>query len=328
VQAQFTTFIVEPFVEKKIGTGGKRWGILLDGLDELRGEDAQCNIIRLIGAFAREHPDVPLVWIIASRPESRISNTFDDPEVRRSCWMEYIPIDSTEACDDVDRFLRSSFNTIQKNFRQSAPSDWPSDTDFLKLTVAASGLFVYAEVVMQFIGDADHADPVSRFEVLLSVIDRSNAVPTQENPFVHLDALYHEIISSVPSAQWSTAKQLLCLAIHDDWFPSYGFYSPRNFKSLRGMSILLNLSRHTTYACLTKFRSTLKIPDWETAHKERLMILHASFADYLKEPNRSGNFHVGNPEAIEEGVELNLLEIWNECSGDDITTSMYDLSSS
>jgi hypothetical protein len=175
---------------------------------------------------------------------------------------------------------------------------------------------------MQFIRDAGHADPVSRLGVLLSVIDRSNAVPTQENPFVHLDALYHEIISSIQSAQWPTAKQLLCLTIHDDWFPSYRLLSPRNFRSLRGMSILLNLSRHATYACLTKFRSTLKIPDWKTAHKERLMILHASFADYLKDRSRSGNFHVGNPG---EGLELKLLEIWNKCSGDDIAAGMYDL---
>jgi hypothetical protein len=61
LQAQFTAFIVEPFVEKKIGGGSRRWGILLDGLDELKGEDAQCEIIHLITTFAHEHPDVPLV---------------------------------------------------------------------------------------------------------------------------------------------------------------------------------------------------------------------------------------------------------------------------
>jgi hypothetical protein len=55
------------------------------------------------------------------------------------------------------------------------------------------------------------------------------------------------------------------------------------------------------------------------------MFFHASFADYLKDPSRSGDFHVGNPEAIEEGMELKLLEIWNESSGDDIATGMYSL---
>ncbi|XP_006457027.1 hypothetical protein AGABI2DRAFT_122901 [Agaricus bisporus var. bisporus H97] len=48
IQAQFTTFIVEPFMVKQLGAGDKRWGILLDGLDELRGTDEQCEIIQLI----------------------------------------------------------------------------------------------------------------------------------------------------------------------------------------------------------------------------------------------------------------------------------------
>jgi hypothetical protein len=59
MEVQFATFIVEPFAERKIGAGGKRWGILLDGLDELRGDDAQCNTIQLINTFVRDHGDVP-----------------------------------------------------------------------------------------------------------------------------------------------------------------------------------------------------------------------------------------------------------------------------
>jgi hypothetical protein len=105
MQAQFTTFIVELFMEKNIGVDGKQWGILLDGLDELRGEHAQGGIIQLISAFAHEHPDAPLVWIIASCSESRISNTFDDPEVCCRSWIKYVPIDSTKACNNVDHFL-------------------------------------------------------------------------------------------------------------------------------------------------------------------------------------------------------------------------------
>ncbi|KAF7771818.1 hypothetical protein Agabi119p4_6129 [Agaricus bisporus var. burnettii] len=120
LQAQFTTFIIEPFTVKKLGAGGKRWGILLDGLDELRGIDEQCEIIHLISSFAHEHPNAPLAWKIASRPESRISHTFEDKEVRH----------------------------------------------------------IYAEVAMQFIRDPHHTDPVARFEVLLSVINRSNTVPS------------------------------------------------------------------------------------------------------------------------------------------------------
>jgi hypothetical protein len=320
MQTQFTAFIFEPFVEKKIGAGGRRWGILLDGLDELDGEDAQCEIIHLISAFTQEHPDAPLAWIIASRPESHISDTFDDDDVRQSCWSEHIPIDSTEACNDVERFLRSSFKTIRKKFRNSVPGDWPSDTDFLKLTAAASGLFIYAEVVMQFIKDPNHADPVSRLELLLSIIDHSEGTSTKENPFVHLDALYHEIVSSIPSNLRPTAKRVL-------GFVSSGHYSLvlRNTGrgvSLRGMSILLGLTRHVIYTCVIKCHSTLGVPDWKVAHKEPLTILHASFIDYLRDTDRSGEFYVGSDEDVDIDFASRLFTIWDECSVGSIDTGM------
>ncbi|XP_006456992.1 hypothetical protein AGABI2DRAFT_122865 [Agaricus bisporus var. bisporus H97] len=319
LQAQFTTFIVEPFTVKQIGASGRRWGILLDGLDELRGTDAQCEIIQLISSFVHEYPNAPLAWIIASRPESHISNTFEDDEVRLSCRSEHIPIDSTEACADVERFLRSSFKTTQKKFRHCVSSDWPSKTDFLKLTAAASGLFIYAEVAMQFIRDSGHADPVARFTVLLSVIDCSNAIPSEENPFLHLDALYHQILSSIPSTMWPTTKQLLGVSIYRPWV------SNSTFLTLRGMSIFFGMTQSTVYASLDKSRSTLKISDWKVAHKKMLTFLHASFSDYLRDSKRSRDFYVGSEEDVKEEVWLRLLEIWKKCCGDDIATSSVEL---
>jgi hypothetical protein len=61
MHSQFATSIVEPLVERKIGAGGKRWGILVDRLDEPQGEDAQCNTIQLISTFAHEHRDVAYI---------------------------------------------------------------------------------------------------------------------------------------------------------------------------------------------------------------------------------------------------------------------------
>jgi hypothetical protein len=321
MQAQFTAFIVEPFVEKKIGAGGKQWGIMLDGLDELRGEDAQCEIIHLICTFAHEHPDAPLIWVIASRPESHITNTFDDDDVRHSYWSEHIPIDSTEACEDVERFLRSSFKKIQKKFLRSIPRDWPSDTEFLKVTAAASGLFIYAEVVLQFIRDPDHGDPVSRLKVLLSIINRSNALPTKENPFVHLDALYHQILSSIPPNLWLTTKRLLGFVNRQGRI--FNWFRADELGTLRGMSILFGLGPHVIYTCVIRCHSTLRVPDWKVAHKEALGFLHGSFSDYLKDSNRSREFYLGSDEDVDDDVGLSLLEIWNQCSEDDIDTGMY-----
>jgi hypothetical protein len=65
------------------------------------------------------------------------------------------------------------------------------------------------------------------------------------------------------------------------------------------------------------------VPDWKVAHKEPLRILHASFADYLKDPARSGEFYVGNDKDVDDVVGSRLLTICNECSGNDIDTGMY-----
>jgi hypothetical protein len=212
----------------------------------------------------------------------------------------------------------------QKKFWHFVSSDWPSGADFLKVTVAASGLFVYAEVVMQFIRDSEHADPASRLEILLSVIDRSTAVPTKDNPFVQLDALYHEILSSIPSALWPAAKQLLSFTIHGQSVPIVPVYTLPNFHTLRGMSVLFGLSRYTIYACLIKCRSTLKIPNWNVAHKQKLTFFHASFVDYLTDRSRSGDFSVAYLYEVVGWVTFGLLEVWNKCSGDGIAVGMSD----
>jgi len=322
--AQFRAFIIEPFVERKIGAGGKRWGILLDGLDELDGQDAQCEIIQLITAFAHEHRDTPLVWLIASRPEPHISNAFDD-DVNRSFWSEYIPIDSTEACEDVERFLRSGFEVTRRKFRQGVPVDWPSSTEFLKITAAASGLFVYAEVVTRFIIDPTQGDPVARLELLSSVIDRSNgAVPTSDNPFLQLDALYKEILSLIPSRLWPSTKRLLGYVTHAEYIngPPYDLYVLRpSLQTLRGLALLFGLSPSAVSACLLKCHSTIRVPDWKDAHKETLTVLHASFADFLKDRDRSGNYYVGSATDVKDEVASLVFNIWNECSRG---TGMYN----
>jgi hypothetical protein len=203
------------------------------------------------------------------------------------------------------------------------PSDRPSDTDFLKLTAAASGLFIYAQVVMQFIRDPDHGDPVSRFEVLLSIIDSANGTPTEENPFVHLDALYHEILSSIPSNLWPTAKHLLGI-VSGRGLVSLNLIAGQ-LGTLQGMSILFGITPHVIYTCVIKCHSTLRLPDWKVAHKEPLHILHALFADYLKDPGRSEEFYVGIDKDIDSVVACKLLAAWNECSGTNIDTGMYSI---
>ncbi|KAF9442336.1 hypothetical protein P691DRAFT_765317 [Macrolepiota fuliginosa MF-IS2] len=275
MREQFKIFIVAPFVHRRIGQGREALGILLDGLDECEGQGPQRDIIRLISNFVRDYLDVPLVWVISSRPEPNISLTFREPAIMVSHWQEYIPVDSTEACQDVERFLTTRFDAIRARFPYVSPH-WPSETQRLKLTHTSSGLFVFAEVATHFIGDEDYANPEFRLDLVLSVIDHSKVMESGGQPFATLDALYTHILLSIPPHSWSTAKLVLGHILCRKHLPGY-----IEMKDLKAFSKVYHLELNTIYASLHKLHSVLVILPPEKAERASVTFIHASFADYL-----------------------------------------------
>src|SRR5262249_18452943 len=160
------------------------------------------------------------------------------------------------------------------------------------------------------------SDPAKRLQLLSSVIDRSGAAPTKANPFVYLDALYMEILCSIPSELWPMTKRLFSYIIHAGEIVFDDDYLPRSLQTLKGIAILFGLPPHVIYGCLSKCYSTLRIPDWKVAHKKNLTFLHASFADFLKNPQRSGAFNVSSAADTKYDVASRLLDIWDKCGGD------------
>ncbi|KAF9442437.1 hypothetical protein P691DRAFT_789458 [Macrolepiota fuliginosa MF-IS2] len=297
MREQFKIFIVAPFVHRRIGQGREALGILLDGLDECNGQGPQCDIIRLISDFVRDYPDVPLVWVISSRPEPHICSTFEEDTVTINHWHEYIPVDSTEACQDVELFLTKRFEKIRSRFRYVSPH-WPSETQRLKITYASSGLFVFAEVATHFIGDEDHADPESRLDIVLSVIDHSKVMESGDQPFATLDALYTHILLSTPQRSWPTAKLVLGHVLCRKHLPSYV-----DMKDPKAFSKVYNLELSTIYASLHKLHSVLVIPPLEEAEEAFVTFIHASFADYLGDSIRSESFFIDSLKVADDLLE-------------------------
>jgi hypothetical protein len=316
METQFRAFIIEPFIVKKIGAGDPPMAILLDGLDEVEGVEPQKDIIRTISKFTQEYLDTPLAWIIASRPELQITNTFKEASIQGRFESHYISIDDPDARDDVRRFLDHSFKTIRDEFPGPTPVDWPGEAVLAKLAAASSGLFIFAETAARFIKDPDHYDPVSRLDIVLSAIDRSKGVSIAERPFRNLDNLYTEILSRISPELLPTTKLLLGLALSfrsSSRFLRLGARSKS--RTLRGMSVILQLKAHQIYSALVKCISTLKIPPWEEADKEPLTFLHASFPDYLTDAERSGEFYI-DVRGMEDEVVLGYLALWYEYSGE------------
>ncbi|KAF9449811.1 hypothetical protein P691DRAFT_798820 [Macrolepiota fuliginosa MF-IS2] len=206
---QFRKLFIEPFTQQGIGGGSAPWLILLDGLDECRPPDtgsqaeskserAQCEIIKLISMFVLEYPSVPLLWIISSRPESHLKAFFSRPDVRASHWEEEVPIDSDEACQDVERYLRSELENIRQQYPDHIPSGspWPCEEHISIIARSALGHFVFVTTVTKFIEDPDIGDPIAQLEQILDIINHPD-VYIENNPLAALNALYTSILQRI-----------------------------------------------------------------------------------------------------------------------------------
>ncbi|KAF9451880.1 hypothetical protein P691DRAFT_294321 [Macrolepiota fuliginosa MF-IS2] len=300
LSTQFTKFIVEPFVKNTVGGGHKRFLILIDGLDECDGNGTQYQILDLISSFCIQHPTAPLVWIIASRPEPHIMAFFTHIKFASVYEKEEIVIDSDQAREDVEWYLRNELDTLGPKYPALASeTQWPPEHEFLKLSAGANGLFAFAFTAVRFIDDPESGDPESRLKEILEVIDDilSRSRENGAHPMAQLDALYSRILSRVPARTLPTAKNLLLgITLSDLMFVD--------------LCNWLALASNVAYGALHQLHSVLCIPSRDHAFKEPLRFLHKSFQDYLFDSNRSGMFqdHEGAKELDFECAQRVLSE--------------------
>ncbi|KAF9442036.1 hypothetical protein P691DRAFT_765649 [Macrolepiota fuliginosa MF-IS2] len=289
---QFKTSIVQPFgIEQLLAEDHDTVLVLLDGLGECNGEEAQCEIILLIGRFVLQYPTSPLIWLIASRPEPHIQDAFSKGELQRAYGEMRVLVDSDQGRRDVEMYLRDKFADIRKKYRRSIPSSlqqWPSESDLSTIATRSSGLFIFPSTLIRFIGDTAYAGPISRLKIVLDVIESTSSSDGGHSLFETLDALYTRILSEVPRDVISTTLRLLVLYIAD--------LAGRNFVESCNR---LGLTQGGAYGALQRLHSVLDVPEPQDAWIEKLRAFHASFYDYLLSPSRSGPFCVVVPEVIQ-----------------------------
>jgi hypothetical protein len=284
MERQFRVLIAEPFavmMESEFG----RLAVLIDGLDECEGQDAQIRIINLINKFAIQYPKSPLTWIIASRPEYHLSIPFQSGAISGSFCILEVPVDSNEACQDVERFLRAEFMSICENYPHDIPpgAQWPVEHDLTKICRASSGHFGFASTLARFIGDDVIGDPVNQLTIVLSVAEHPDI-----NPLASLHSLYTKILDCVPKYLLPALKLLITFR-----FTMYeiapGYIETAVFP-LVSAATLFDLKQNTVYAALRKLHSVIRVPSVEASGKDNIHFYHASFTDFLSDVSKSGNY--------------------------------------
>lgn len=310
---QFRILIMEPFARLNIRSESEIFVVALDGLDECGGNSdeqgrsnqvhpyghhsdrAQCEIVRLISEFVLQYPLVPLIWVISSRPEPHLKAAFYNEQTRPTFWEEDVPVDSAEACRDVEKFLHTEFTRIRHNYPELIQtSTWPGDVQFLQIANRASGLFAFASVIIRFIDDPWVGNPVAQLYCVLATLSRAANVDLA-NPLAPLDSLYTEILSRISRNLLRTTKRLLGAFI----FLGRSYVGPTEY-SFRCICNLLDIRRDAAISALRSLHSVLRIPDPRNIASGRPQFYHASFQDYLEDRSRSGEYWADQEESGRE----------------------------
>lgn len=258
--------------------------VVLDGLDECQGEDAQREIIEMISEVVRLKQDFPLIWLICSRPEAHLKYIFSRPDFIVSCSREELAID-VESITDVDLYLRDGLAGIRIEFSDVTESTWPSEEQTTQLSNYAFGHFAFASTALRYIGDLHYVAPMSRLNALLSFL-KGVRVGTP-NPLEALDTLYTRILHFVPDEVLPMIKQILGYIIYVTVFGP--------LCSAQALCNFFRVDQATFHSAFRKLHSVIDIPSPNTS-KTQLRFYHTSFEDYLLDPSRSGKFVIAKED--------------------------------
>lgn len=252
--------------------------IIIDGLDECEDHTIQEDILRVLRNSCSDYT-IPFCFFVASRPEPHIREMFDSPFYAGHCRSFNVE----QSFEDVEKYLRNEFARIHCEHRTmvNIPLPWPS-SDVLDILVSkSSGHFIYASTIIKFIDDKSFR-PTERLAVVQDP-SRSDSA----SAFEALDKLYKTILRSAP--RQSQLISILCAIAHFTM-------------TAEGIDALFGLAEGETRLILRGLHSLLDVPsapddnensDVYDDEEHPISSHHASFKDFLRNPDRSGNFCVG-----------------------------------
>ncbi|KAK7020222.1 hypothetical protein VNI00_017790 [Paramarasmius palmivorus] len=258
--------------------------LIVDGLDECLHIPSQERLLTLLWTATMSRHPCPFALVIFSRPEPHITDFFNRVS-RESLAFDRLRIgDSLETDRDIETFLLSRFREIRaKHHRamQNVPDSWPGPAVISQLIQRACGQFVYATTVIKYIDTRD-ALPTKRLDDILS------ARPAKPSPYAELDLLYRQILRSCHDI--TAVLQILQLVL--------GSSSDVPANELWLIAQILEVDEAMIPVLMIGLHSVLQVP---SDSRERIVIFHASFSEFLRDPERSQEFFV---PPLPDGVRM------------------------
>ncbi|KAF9442714.1 hypothetical protein P691DRAFT_461335 [Macrolepiota fuliginosa MF-IS2] len=282
IEVQFHDLLVQPLQElEDTGIGvGEDAIIIIDGLDECDGVNAQRTIIQIIIASVHEQT-TPFLWAFFSRPEPHIKAAFLSKQATDVCLKLNLPV-SRGADGDIEAYLRDGFKMIRAKFDFPAVFIWPSEEEIHRLVDQSAGLFVYAASVIRYMEDPAASEPTARLRSLLEL----GNTKTSDNPLANLDQFYILILEQVPEG--TLPNTLLLLS---------ALTTSLQIEGAQILYAVLKFSLVIFYSAVANLHSVLNVPTSYNGVPGRVSFYHASFSDFLTNKTRSTpRFFVDNDD--------------------------------
>jgi hypothetical protein len=276
--------------------------IIIDGLDECHDPKAQQKIIEQISNMLRAR-NVPVVFLIASRPETHLSVTFDLP-AQTTILARLALGDQYQPDQDIRVYLEDSFKHIRsthprKNF---IPKSWPSPDQVDTLVSKASGQFIYAAIVMKYIESLRHS-PVDRLAVILGLHP-----PHNDRPFAELDALYTEIFLALDEP----GPVLQIIGLITASLPVQSLLSAFLESNIDAIATFLCLKPSDICGCMTNISALVTLKGGLFSECNFISVHHKSLIEFLDDPFRAGTFYLDPGRSHAQVVHRYLQFIHDE----------------
>ncbi|CUA73490.1 putative WD repeat-containing protein alr3466 [Nostoc sp, PCC 7120] [Rhizoctonia solani] len=264
LRVQFQRMILEPLHDVR-GSLPNNLVVVIDALDEC---DDGNGVEQILEVLLEKASDLPIKFLISSRPEYHIRDRIGR-SVRKT-QLTLHELDEAIVKTDIETYLRAELTMLSI----------PLTGEQLDTLVERAGvLFIYAATVIRYITDID-ADPLERLDTVLqaSKTETERSTGTEE-----INGLYEAVLASAfsNSRLGRSEKQRRELVLHS-------VVCAQEPLTIQGLAGLLGFSSAQVLTALRPLWSVLHISGQSAT--DRVNILHASFPDYMLDPNRSGQF--------------------------------------
>lgn len=258
--------------------------VVIDGLDECGNSHTQRDVLRLVSKAITEHR-VPLRFLVVSRPEFWIRTAFDGDPLKHLAKRVSLG-DSVDTDNDIKTYLEDGFTKIYANnldVMNSIKKPWPPSNVIDRLVKEASGQFIYATIVLKFVGaSSDFSDPQAQLDMI------SQPGPTRSSAFGELDNLYSIILSLYP-------RRDSLLTVLGGLLTGSSPKAIQLFLGVSSTEVYLVLRAVSALVIVQNYQSLPGDLDVDAVYGNRdveVSFCHLSFREFLQDKSRSGPFWI------------------------------------